>query len=156
MIFVSLGTEIFSFPRLLRELENLINEGGIQEECIVQVGHTNYSSHLFKTVKFVSNSQFTELIQKADIIISHGGSGSLFNAIKKGKKVIAMARLKKYGEMIDDHQTELVKKLSQEGCILDGTNSLIEAYKKLDSFFPKPCIFPNEIVSNLKIYIDGL
>jgi UDP-N-acetylglucosamine transferase subunit ALG13 len=154
MIFVSLGTEVHPFVRFLQELENLIRTLGLKEDFIVQQGYTNYSSTVFEAFKFVDNTEFIEYIRKADIIITHAGSGALFNAIRNGKKVIAVARLKKYHEMVDDHQTELVKKLSQDGYIIDGTYSLIEAWKKVETFLPKSCDFPNAIVVNLKKYID--
>lgn len=39
--------------------------------------------------------------------------------------------------MGNDHQTELVRKLTEGGYILDGTYSVIEAWKKLDGFTPR-------------------
>jgi UDP-N-acetylglucosamine transferase subunit ALG13 len=155
MIFISLGTNKNPFPRLLQEVENLIKTVYIRDEVLVQQGNTVYISNLFKSFRSVAMTEFIEYIQKADIVIIHAGSGTLFNAIKSGKKVIAVARLKKYGEHTDDHQLELARKLSEEGYILDGTYSLIDAWKKLESFTPRPFDFSNQIVSSLKKYIDS-
>ena len=47
-------------------------------------------------------------MNKADLVITHGGTGAIIGAIKKGKKVIAVPRLKKYGEHVDDHQLQLI------------------------------------------------
>jgi UDP-N-acetylglucosamine transferase subunit ALG13 len=156
MIFVILGTQDKPFLRLLNELERIIKENNIKDEIIVQIGDTDYESSLFKSFKYIDDTHFLEYINKADAIITHAGSGALFNAIKKGKKTIAVARLKKYGEMVDDNQSELVKKLAEGGYIIDGTYSLVEAWKMLDTFSPRPCDFPNMIVPNLKKYIDTL
>jgi UDP-N-acetylglucosamine transferase subunit ALG13 len=156
MIFVSLGTQPLQFIRLLRDLENLVKVCDITEEVIVQIGHTKYESKLFKSFTFVNGSIFMEYIDRADVIISHAGAGSLFSAIKLGKKIIAAARLKKYNEHNDNHQTELAQKLSQEGYLIDGTYSLIEAWKKLENFIPRKFDFPNSIVTNIKQYIDSL
>jgi UDP-N-acetylglucosamine transferase subunit ALG13 len=156
MIFVILGTQDKPFFRLLNELEKLIKANNIKDDIIVQTGDTNYESNLFKSFKYIDNAGFIEYMDKADIIITHAGSGALFNAIKKGKKIIAIARLKRYGEMVDDNQTELVKKLAKDGYIIDGTYSLIDAWKLLDTFSPRSCDFPNMIVPNLKKYIDTL
>jgi UDP-N-acetylglucosamine transferase subunit ALG13 len=156
MIFVSLGTQPHQFIRLLKELEELIKIYNISDEVIVQAGHTKYETKLFKTFDFVDNSTFSEFMDKADVIISHAGSGSLFSAIKRGKKIIAVARLKKYKEHKDDHQTELCQKLSQEGYLIDGTYSVIEAWKKLDNFIPRKFDFSNSITKNIKQYIDSL
>lgn len=51
----------------------------------------------------------------------------LFLTVLKQAKVIAMARLHEFNEMADNHQIELVKKLSDGGYIIDGTYSLVEA-----------------------------
>ena len=90
-------------------------------------------------------------IAKATVIVTHAGSGALFSSIKSGKKVIAVARLCKYGEMVDDHQTELTRKLAEEGYILDGTNSIIDAWKKIEGFVPRKndfvCTIPEVLES---------
>ena len=49
-------------------------------------------------------------MEKANIVITHGGTGAIIGAVKKGKKVIAVPRLAKYGEHVDDHQLQLIKK----------------------------------------------
>jgi UDP-N-acetylglucosamine transferase subunit ALG13 len=79
----------------------------------------------------------------------------LFSAIKRQKKIIAVARLQKYGEMVDDHQTELVKKLTEEGYILDGTYSLKEAWDKLENFKPRQYDFHNTIGETIANWIDN-
>jgi UDP-N-acetylglucosamine transferase subunit ALG13 len=156
MILVILGTQFRQFNRLLQEVEDLITAYNITDRVIVQCGHTNYESDLFELFKFIDNDQFVEYIKQADVIITHAGSGALFNAIKSGKKIIAVARLKEYREMVDNHQVELVKKLSGEGYIIDGTYSLKKAWDKLENFTPRPSDFPNKIYENLKKYIDAL
>ena len=73
--------------------------------------------------------------EKADVVITHGGSGAIIGAIKKGKKVIAVARRAKYGEHVDDHQTQLVEQLRKlniicECQICDDIWKAIEEVKK--------------------------
>jgi UDP-N-acetylglucosamine transferase subunit ALG13 len=150
------GTNKNPFPRLLQDVENLIETLDIKDEVIVQQGNTVYASGLFKSFRSVAMNEFMKYIQNADIVIIHAGSGTLFNAIKSDKKIIAVARLKKYGEHKDDHQLELARKLSEEGYILDGTHSILDAWKKLGEFSPRPFDFSNHIVQNLKKYIDTL
>jgi UDP-N-acetylglucosamine transferase subunit ALG13 len=156
MVFVVLGTQYRPFTRFLNEIENLITALAIKDEFIVQSGYTKCKSDLFQSFEFVESSKFMEYINTADIVITHAGSGAIFNAIKNNKKIIAVARLKKYGEMVDDHQTELVRKLSTEGYIIDGTYSLIEAWKKLENFIPKANDFHIIEIFKLKEYIDSL
>jgi len=54
-----------------------------------------------------------ELYDRASLIITHAGTGSLIKGVKKGKKVIAIPRLVKLGEHIDDHQLEILNEFVQ-------------------------------------------
>ena len=155
MVFVILGTQKNQFARMLSMVEELIASGTINEPVVAQIGYTNFQTEKFKCFSIVNETDFQQYVAKASVIITHSGSGALFSAIKKQKKIIAVARLKKYGEMVDDHQTELVKKLTQEGYILDGTHSLKEAWDKLNNFQPRQYDFSNTIVEKIAEWIDN-
>lgn len=156
MIFVTIGTQPNGFLRFLKGVENLIEECGIQEEVIAQIGNTTFQTDKFKTIPFVSENEFKEYIDKASVVLTHAGSGSLFNAIRAGKKIIAVARLHKYNEMLNDHQLEIVKKLTEGGYIIDGTESLVNAWQKLQSFTPRTYDFENHVVERLDEYIKSV
>lgn len=153
MIFVTVGTQPNGFLRCLKEVEKLINKYDIKEEIIAQIGNTDFETDKFKTIRFTSENEFMNLIKNASVVISHAGSGALFNSIKAGKKVIAMARLHNFNEMADNHQIELVKKLSEAGYIIDGTYSLLDAWHKLQDFNPRKNDFKCEIVPVLDKWI---
>ena len=146
MIFVTVGTQPNGFLRCLKEVELLIEKYNITEEVVAQIGNTDFETDKFKTVRFTGENEFKEYIKNASVVITHAGSGAIFNSIKAGKKVIAMARLHDFNEMADNHQTELVKKLSEGGYIIDGTYSLIKAWPKLEGFTPRTNDFKCEIV----------
>ena len=154
MIFVTVGTQPNGFLRCLVEVERLIEKYNITEEVIAQIGNTDFKTDKFKTVRFTGENEFKELIKNSSVVITHAGSGDIFNSVKAGKKVIAMARLHDFNEMADNHQTELVKKLSEGGYIIDGTYSLVEAWPKLEGFVPRENDFKCEIVSMLDRYIS--
>ena len=145
MVFITLGTQGNQFPRCLKMVEQLIDELHPDQQFIAQLGNTDYHSDKIECLSYVPENEFKDLIGKADVVITHAGSGALFSAIKQGKKAIAVARLAKYKEMLNDHQTELVKKLTEEGYILDGTYSIIDAWKRLEAFNPRPNDFKCEI-----------
>lgn len=148
MIFVTLGTQAKDFSRLLKMVEELAKVHNIGE-IIAQVGYTKYHPQGMTVYSFIPSEQYEQFVGKADVIITHAGTGAIFSALKRQKKVIAVARLKRNGEMIDDHQTEIVKKLSSEGYILDGTNSIISCWEQLNTFTPQPfdlvCTLPQAI-----------
>ena len=155
MVFITLGTQGNQFQRCLKMVEELIDELHPKQEFVAQLGNTKYKSDKIKCLEFVPEAEFKEMIGKADIVITHAGSGALFSAIKQGKKAIAVARLAKYHEMANDHQTELVRKLSEGGYILDGTYSILEAWKKLDDFKPRACDFECTIPSQIEEILDA-
>ena len=154
MVFITLGTQGNQFSRCLKMVEELIEKLHPEHEFIAQLGNTRYTSESIKCLDFVAENDFKEYIAKADIVITHAGSGALFSSIQKGKKIIAVARLQRYHEMTNDHQTELVKKLSEDGYILDGTYSIIDAWKKLDTFSPRVCDFSNTLVEEIGKQLD--
>ena len=155
MIFVTVGTQPNGFLRCLKEVEKLIETFNITEDVIAQIGNTDFETDKFKTIRFTSENEFKEYIQNASVVITHAGSGAIFNSIKAGKKAIAMARLHDFNEMADNHQTELVKKLSEGGYIIDGTYSLIDAWPKLETFVPRHNDFECNIVPTLDNWISG-
>ena len=155
MIFVATGS-LRPFLRLLEQVDSLIEECDIKDPVIVQGGFTHYMPRNFELFDFVSDAKFRQYINEASVFITHAGSGALFNAIKLHKKIIAVARLHRYGEHVDDHQCELAKKLSEEGYILDGTYSLVDAWKQIKAFIPRDCDFRQDVLPNLKAYLKTL
>jgi len=117
MIFITLGTQKQSFIRLLNEIESckILNN----EDIIAQVGYTKFVSDRIKTIDFLEVDEFNRYIENSEFVITHGGVGSIFSAILKNKKVIAMPRLKKYNEHVDDHQIEICEKLASLGYIIN-------------------------------------
>lgn len=80
--------------------------GIIKEEIFAQIGTSTYQPKHFEYRDFLSQEEFQEKVNAADIVISHGASGSIMKALNAGKKVIAVTRLEKYGEHINDHQIQ--------------------------------------------------
>ncbi len=154
MIFVTVGTQPNGFLRCLKEVEALIDKYDIKEEVIAQIGNTDFKTDKFKTIPFTGENEFKQYIKDASVVITHAGSGAIFNSIKAGKKIIAMARLHDFNEMADNHQTELIKKLSEGGYLIDGTYSLVDAWPKLEGFTPRENDFKCDIVPVLDKCIE--
>ena len=104
MIFITLGSQKFQFDRLLEAVDELQTD----EEIFAQIGYSDYKPKNYKYKEFLDRDEFGKVMDKADIVITHGGTGAIIGAVKKGKKVIAVPRLKKYGEHVDDHQIQLI------------------------------------------------
>lgn len=156
MIFVILGTQPNGFFRYLNELENLIEQNYITEEVVAQIGDTKFETTKFKTIRFIGENEIKKYINNASVVITHASSGAIFNSIKAGKKVIGLANLDDNNEIIDNYQTELIKKLAECNYILDGTYSLFEVWSKLDSFMTKENVFVDTIVDIVDKYLSDV
>lgn len=158
MILVTLGTQDKSFTRLLDAIQRQIDNGNIKEEVVVQAGTTKYESKDMKIFDLIDRDEFAELIKKCDLLITHGGVGSIITGLKNNKKVIAAARLQKYGEHTNDHQIQIIEKFTDTGLILglDDFSELDKVLEKVKSF--KPMKFKSNtdnMISLIEDYIDN-
>ena len=158
MILVMLGTQNNSFHRLLEEIQKNIDNGNIKEEVIVQKGYTKFESKDMTLYTQLPADELQKLIDKANLVITHGGVGSIISSIEKNKKVIAVPRLKKYKEHVNDHQLDIVKSFNDLGYIigLNGVEELTDALKRVKDFEPQKYI-PNtgNILKIVEDYINN-
>ena len=152
MILVILGTQDKEFPRLLKAVDDLIEEGKIKEKVVVQAGQTKYESKNMEIFDLLPAPEFEKLLDKADLIITHGGVGSILAGIKKNKKIIAAPRLSKYKEHHNDHQKQIIKEFADKGYLLE-----LRDYSKLDKLIEKSRSFkPKKFESHTKNMIKLL
>lgn len=139
MILVTLGTQDKSFNRLLEAIQKAIDKGSIKDRVVVQAGTTKYKSKDMEIFDLIDRDKFNELMSNCDLLITHGGVGSILTGLKNNKKVIACPRLAKYNEHINDHQKQIIEKFSEAGYILgiEDLNKLDEVLKKAKTFKPK-------------------
>ena len=159
MILVALGTQDKPFPRLLKEVENQIKKGNIKDEVIVQAGCTKFKSKHMKIFDLIPLEEFDKLISKWDLLITHGGVGTIVGALKQNKKVIAVARLKKYGEHTNDHQIQIINNFTKEKYILGLTDfdSLDGIIKESEKFKPKKLkIRAHNMTKIIENFIDNI
>ena len=158
MILVLLGTQNNSFYRLLEEIQKNIDNGNIKEDVVVQKGYTKFESENMTLYTQLPLEEMQKLTEQADLIITHGGVGSIITSIQKGKKVIAVPRLKKYNEHVNDHQIDIIKSFSESGHIIGISNveELEDALNKVKDFEPKPYIRnTGNILEIIENYIDN-
>ena len=81
MILVLLGTQNNSFHRLLEKIQENIDNGNIRDNVIVQKGYTRFESKDMKLYNQLPLDEISKLIEKADLVVTHGGVGSIISAI---------------------------------------------------------------------------
>lgn len=139
MILFTLGTEQYPFYTIISWLTELINLDIIEpEEIFIQYGSSPQKliPAGVKQVDFLPESEFKSLVDKANIVVTHCGEGSILLLQSYKKPFIVVPRRGNLKEHIDDHQLEMAEILQQQGINI--------AYKFADlvKFLQKPKISP--------------
>jgi UDP-N-acetylglucosamine transferase subunit ALG13 len=113
MIFVTVGASQFPFDRLLRGLGDI----GREEEVVVQHGPSLVRPAGARCVAFLSFGEVAAHARRARAVVSHGGIGSVFVALGEGKRPLVVPRLARFGETVDDHQLDSVRRLERAGLV---------------------------------------
>src|SRR4030042_3156603 len=100
------------FDRLLKKMDEIASS--THEEVVMQIGHTNFRPQNAKWFDFTTEEGIKEWCKKARVIVTQPAM-SILDAQEQGKPVIVVPRLKKYGEVIDDHQSDFAKELENAG-----------------------------------------
>ena len=159
LILVLLGTQHNEFTRLLQKIEELIDCGMIKEQVIVQAGFTKYKSEKMKIFDMISKEELEKYMEKANLVITHGGVGSIMMALKNHKKVIAIPRLHEYNEHVNNHQMQIVQKFNEKKYLIGIQNveDLGEAIKNIEQFEPEEYKGNNQkIINIIENFIDNI
>ena len=117
MIFVTVGTT--EFDDLIREMDKYAYKTG--EKVVCQIGYGGrYVPRECKS--FRAKPDISKELAHAEVVISHGGGGTILEALALGKKVIAVANPR----MKMQHQEDLVDHLAKEGLIIKGKLGRLE------------------------------
>ena len=161
MIFVTVGSRNYPFDRLFKKLDELYEDGTLSEPMFAQTGTSTYTPKHYKYKDFISQEEFLEKIKEADVVVSHGASGSIMKALNEGKKVIAVTRLEKYGEHINDHQIQNNEAFGSNGYVLVADyelDNLGECFQKIydntDGLVPWENKDPMSIVNRIDQFIQ--
>lgn len=150
MIFVTLGTQDKPFTRLLDAIEKAIIDGLITDEVVVQAGFTKFKSNNMKIFDLIGQDDFASYMKQSDLLITHGGVGSIITGLNLGKRVIAAPRLAQYGEHVNDHQLQIIKCFEQKKYILP----LYEFEKLGDVLHEVKNFIPEKFESNKGNFIE--
>jgi UDP-N-acetylglucosamine transferase subunit ALG13 len=113
MIFVTIGTAE-PFDRLLRA----VGEVDTDEEIVVQAGPSTARPEGPTYVDYLPYAELVEKVRNSRVVVSHAGVGTILTVLAQGKRPVVVARQKRYGEAIDDHQDELARRLADEGLVV--------------------------------------
>ena len=152
MIFITVGSQKFQFNRLLKQVDMLIDKGIIKKEVFAQIGSSDYKPHNYKYKDFINHDEFKEYMSLCELVITHAGTGAIITALKNNKKVIAIPRLSKYGEHVDDHQIQLINEFKELNFI-EPVYEIDELEKAINNIRTKTY---NKYLSNTDIIINDI
>lgn len=148
-IFVILGSQRFQFNRLLIELDRLPKD---KYSIFAQIGYSNYKPKNYEYIDFLSREDFLKRIQDSQLVITHAGTGAIISALNLKKIVLAIPRLKKYKEHVDNHQLEILNTFKEKNYIsgvVEIDNFEQEIMKALDKKY-------DSFVSNTEVFIEKI
>jgi beta-1,4-N-acetylglucosaminyltransferase len=109
MIFITVGST--DFDALIRRVD--VIAPGLNEDIVMQIGDGEYTPTSIAQFFRYAPSLEPYMIE-ADLIISHGGLGTVMEALHQGKKLIAVSNPDRY----DTHQDDLLAALSEAGHLI--------------------------------------
>jgi beta-1,4-N-acetylglucosaminyltransferase len=109
MIFVTVGST--DFDALIRRMDEIGARLG--EEMIVQIGAGAYSpQHATRVFRYAPS--LDEFYDQADIVVSHGGLGTVVEALRHRRKLVAVSNPDRY----DTHQEDILGAFAEAGYLI--------------------------------------
>jgi len=158
MIFLTVGTQ-FPFDRLVQAVDNILDEGLIDEEIFGQIGESSYKPRNFESVASLEKKVFDEHLQAASSIISHAGMGTITMALDNEKPLLVMPRSKRYGEAVNNHQIAIARRFSELGHILVAydVEDLPDSIRDLKNFISrKRKVDPQAVADRIRRFLNSL
>lgn len=140
MIFVTVGTHEQPFNRLVQYMDHWAAEH--EEPVIIQTGFSTYEPKSCEWGKMYPYNMMVDMVDRARIVITHGGPSSYIMPLQIGKIPIVVPRRAEFSEHVNDHQVEFSKTFEdRQGNIIvvENIDNLGEIISKYD-----------EIVSGMK------
>jgi len=107
MIFVTVGN-MDPFDRLIRAVDQWIDENPGRDEIFAQIGNGTYEPKGCKFVRFLDPNEYRQTFERARLIVSHAGMGTIITALELQKPILLMPKRASLGEQRNEHQLATV------------------------------------------------
>ena len=111
-ILVTVGSS--EFNELIQAVDEQLADSG--HEIICQIGNGSYVPKSFEYFRFADN--FTSYYQNVELVISHGGGGTVFELLEHGKRILVIPNCMRS----DKHQLDLanyIEKTTLVQCVMN-------------------------------------
>lgn len=110
-VFVAVGTQL-AFDRLVRTVDAWAAEHP-EVEVFAQIGPGEYRPRHLRFQAFVPPPTFEHESRRADVLVTHAGTGSIFTALELGKPILVMPRRAALREHRNDHQLATAERFQE-------------------------------------------
>ena len=116
-VVVTTGTDHHQFDRLIGWVNDwLAAHPEHAETCFVQSGSSAVTPNC-PAADFLDSQKLGELLDEADVLVCHGGPGTIADAWRRGQVPIVVPRLRRLHEVVDDHQLDFCEHLAELGYV---------------------------------------
>lgn len=112
---VALGSERFGFSRAVNLVRDAFDEDAVS--ITWQVGSTHPSQGV-PLNRWLRADDLALAMCTSDVVIVHGGAGSILTSLAAGKVPIVLPRSSAHEEHVDDHQLEMCRMLEARGLVV--------------------------------------
>ena len=156
MILVTTGSNGASFDRLLSVVEGFCDGG---EKVIVQHGPSSLRPKGATCVDYLPFDELSRLVSDARVVVAHAGVGSILLCFSHGRSPLVVPRLPSFGEVVDDHQLALARRLAEIGavtCVEDaGELPALVRTQQAGGRHPQ-VVGRSALAADLRAYVDSV
>lgn len=139
MIFVTVGTTYFD--ELVEEVDRLVDTGLIRDRVVAQVGEGRYTPRNLEWFRYAPTLK--PYYDQADLVIGHGGTGTVFDLLRMGKPFVAVANR----ALAHDHQADLLRAIDRRRwcrCCYDlkALGRMVRAAAQLEAYDASASLVP--------------
>ena len=152
MIFVTVGTHEQPFNRLVEYMDRWSMSH--EEEVVIQTGFSTYEPKHCVWQKLYPYQEMVANVDRARIVITHGGPSSFIMPLQKGKIPVVVPRKKEYNEHVNDHQIDFCKAVAERMkniIVVETVEELADIISQYDLYAGR---LQNETQSNNKVFCD--
>ena len=160
LLFATVGATL-PFERLLDYVGDAKSRGLIRERVVIQTG-TGAGARTIDGAECVETLDFDAmraLLARADLVVCHGGTGSIITALQAGCRTIAIPRLFERGEHYDNHQLEITQAFEKRGLLFVARTreEFLAALEQARAAAPRLATTdPKGLIARLTQIVDGI
>ena len=150
MIFVTVGTHEQPFNRLVKYMDHWASVH--DEEVVIQTGFSTYEPKIAKWQKLFSYKEMIENVNRARIVITHGGPSSFIMPLQVYKIPIVVPRKRAFDEHVNDHQVDFCNQVAERQRNIIVVEDICKLGAIVDQYDEIVKVMKNELTSNNELF----